>query len=350
MRLKRVVSENRKIDRLGYALGLLLLGCAGSHKPATPVEDPVPELGDEGDAPKARATASSSPRVREAEALLQKGDAVGARNKFEGALAETPRDTRAWLGLGLAYEALGDGKQAERAYRSAIEVDAQFAEGHNNLGLLLRDRGDDAGAIAAFQRAVEADPKLASAHANLALAFEDAGRGDEAARAYRKASELAPKDAMLRANHGLFLLGRDDTEGARSELRAALASAQGDRAALVAVGNGLRRAGKPDEAVRALRSAIAAGDGKATPALLSELALAQNAAGDDAGAKGSLNEALALDGRYATAHYLLGSIEASAGNGKAAKSHYEKCIQLEPRGPLAAKAKEKLAALKQTKK
>ena len=45
------------------------------------------------------------------------------------------------------------------------------------------------------------------------------------------------------------------------------------------------------EAVRALRQAIAAGDGKPTPALLAELALATNAAGDGAGAKQALEEA-----------------------------------------------------------
>jgi Tfp pilus assembly protein PilF len=330
-----------------YVIVALLFGCAGSPKPSSTSESAaLPEL----ESAPAKAAPSGSPSVREAEALLQKGDAVGARNKFEGALAQAPRDVRAWLGLGLAYEALGDTKQAERAYRSAIDVDAGFAEAHNNLGLLLRDRRDDDGAIAEFELAVKADPKLASAQANLALALEDAGRGDDAARAYAKAAELAPKDAMLRANHGLFLLERGQTEPARTELRAALANAGGDRAALVAIGNGLRRAGKPDEAVRALRKAIEGGDGKPTPALLSELALAQNGAGDGAGAKASLEQALALDARYATAHYLLGSMAAADGDLKAAKSHYDRCIQLEPRGPLAGKAKEKLAALKQAKK
>ena len=358
MRLKRVVSENRKSQvrrlraafALSFALGAPLLGCAGAAKSETTPREETAALPEVPSEAPARATPSGSPRVREAEALLQKGDAVGARNKFEGALAESPRDVRAWLGLGLSYEALGDAKQAERAYRSAIEVEASFAEAHNNLGLLLRDRGDEAAAIAEFELAVKADPKLSSAQANLALALEDAGRGDEAAEAYRRAAQLAPKDAMLRTNYGLFLLGRAQNELALAELRAALAVAGGDRAALVAIGNGLRRAGKPDEAVRALSQAIEGGDGKPTPALLSELALAQNAAGDGAAAKASLTQALALDARYATAHYLLGSIEAANGDAKAAKAHYEKCIQLEPRGPLAAKAKEKLAALKQAKK
>lgn len=351
MRLKQVVSENRKSrSRLvRCAVSVFLLGCATTSKPAAldPTLAPPDESPKSASSP---AKAASSPRVREAEALLAQGNALGARNAFEAALADAPRDVRAWLGLGLAYETLKDDKAAERAYRSALAVDAGFAEAHNNLGLLLRDRGDDAAGLAELELATQADPKLASAQANLALALEDAGRADDAANAYRKAAELAPKDALLRSNYGLFLLGRGDVEGATKELRAALAHAGGDRATLVAAGNGLRRAGKADEAVRALREAIRADDGKPTPALLSELALAQNAAGDGAGAKKSLEEALALDANYATAHYLLGSMDAADGDLKAAKSHYERCIQLEPRGPLAAKAKEKLAALKQAKK
>jgi tetratricopeptide (TPR) repeat protein len=148
----------------------------------------------------------------------------------------------------------------------------------------------------------------------------------------------------------LFLLSRDDNERALGELRAGLALAKGDRAAAAAIGNGLRRAGKPDEAVRALRTAVEAGDGKPTPALLSELALAQNAVGDGAAAKATLHEALLLDDGYATAHYLLGSIEAAEGNSKQAREHYERCIALEPDGPLTPKAKQKLAALRKSAK
>ena len=76
----------------------------------------------------------------------------------------------------------------------------------------------------------------------------------------------------------------------------------------------MRRAGKPDEAVRALQGAIAADDGKPTAALLSELALAQNAAGDGAAAKASLQQALTLDEKSASTHYLLGSVLAGDGD------------------------------------
>jgi Tfp pilus assembly protein PilF len=343
MRLKQVVSENRK--QSSVVLCMLLLGaCGPARKPSTV---PAVELAEPTQSSaKAKPTPKSSPLVREAESLLAKGDAAGARTKFEQAVAADASDVRALLGLGLSFEALEQPAEAERAYRSAVAAEPSFAEAHNNLGLLLRDRGDDAAAIDELERATEADPKLASAQSNLALALEEARRPDEAQVAYDKAVRLSPKDALLHANYGLFLLGQQQTEPALAQLRAGLAAAAGDRAVLLALGNGFRRAGKPDEAVRALRQAIAAGDGKPTPALLSELALAQNAAGDGAGAKASLEQALELDPKYATAHYLLGSVAAAAGDTKAAKGHYDRCIALDPKGPLAAKSREKLSALK----
>ena len=345
MRLKQVVSANRKKLVLHLCV-LMLSGCASAPKPAAvePADliDPPPAAAKGS----SKAAPPSSTLVREAEGLLAKGDAPGAKAKFAQAVAANAADVRAQLGLGLSFEALGQPAEAEAAYRAAISAEPGFAEAHNNLGLLLRDGGNDAAAIEQLKLALAADPKLVSAQTNLALALEDAGSTEDAAAAYERAVQLAPKDALLRANRGLFLLAQKQADAALVQLRAGLAAANGDRAALLALGNGFRRAGKPDEAVRALKQAIAAGDGKPTPALLSELALAQNAAGDGAGAKASLEQALQLEPRYATAHYLLGSIEAAAGDLKAARAHYDRCIALEPKGPLAAKSKEKLAALK----
>jgi Tfp pilus assembly protein PilF len=328
---------------VAVALGALSIGCGGkTPEPASQAS--VDELVDDGNKAPARKSPPGSPLVKEAEGLLAKGDAAGAKAKFEAALKEQPDDARAQLGLGLSEESLNHPEAAERAYRKAAEADPALAEAHNNLGLLLRDKGDLDGAIAALQRATEADPRLASAQANLALSFEEAKQPEQAAAAYKKAVTLSADDAMLRANYGLFLLNQGQADAAQNELMTALNRAKGDRAALLAIGNGLRRSQKPDLAVRALREAIAAGEGKPTPALLSELSLAQNAAKDDAGAKASLEEALKLEPKYATAHYLLASLLAAEGDYKSAVLHYKRCIDLDPKSDLARRAKEKLTA------
>src|SRR5688572_435004 len=208
MRLKRVVSANSNLDtirpfrqqqgrfpstllRRGSAALLVLslgLGCGGAApKPAAEtaavderIEEPPPQ----------RKAPAGSPLVKEAEALLAKGDAAGAKTKFEAAIAEQPDDARAYLGLGLSEESLEQLAAAEKAYRKAIEIDPSLAEAHNNLGLLLRDKEDLDGAIASLTRATEADPRLASAQANLAMALEDAKRPSEADQAYARAVKL----------------------------------------------------------------------------------------------------------------------------------------------------------------
>ena len=189
-------------------------------------------------------------------------------------------------------------------------------------------------------------PELASAHANLAMAREDSGDLPGAATAYQRAVQLEPGEALIRANYGLLLLKLGKAEAAVQELMAAREAAQGNRAVLQAVGNGLRRAGQPGEAVTAMQNALAAGDGKPTAALLAELALAQRASKDTTGARASLEQALALDARYATAHYLLAGMAASDRDFKTAVGHYQKYLKLEPQGPLAARARERLAAAK----
>ena len=340
--MKQVVSAKPNSSR--YLLLSLALTAACAGRAPNPRPAPADELLVDDAPGQKRAPRPASPLVKEAEALYQKGDAQGAYAKFEAALLHDANDARAHLGLGLSAEALQKRDVAERAYRKASELDPSLAEAHNNLGLLLRDGGDLPGAIEALSRAAEADPRLASAPANLAMSFEDAGRADDAARAYKKAVALSADDPMLRANYGLFLLHQGQGEAAVQELLAGLAHAKGDRAALLALGNGLRRAQKPDVAVRALREAIAAGDGKPSPALLSELSLAQHAASDAAGAKVSLEEALRIAPKYATAHYLLGSLLAGEGDFKAAAQHYKRCIELEPQGELSRKAREKLRA------
>ncbi len=345
MRLSKAVSAKHEI-RAAVLVALVFAGCGGSKPPAAQDPSVLPDE-PEAHAP-SRPAPQASPLVREGEALLAKGDASGGKAKFEAQLASDKSDVRAWLGLGLAEEMLGDNKAAEKAYREAIAVDGSLAEAHNNLGLLLRDAERLPEAVSELEAAVKADPQLASARANLALAYEEQGRAKEAGEAYAAAVKLTPDDAMLRLNHGLFLLaqGNGENEAALVELRAAQAKAKGDRAVLVGAGNGLRRAGKPDEAVRALNAAIAGGDGKPTPALLSELSLAQHAAGMSAEAKASLEEALRLDPKYASAHYVLASMLASEGNKRAAVDHYQKCIEADPKGPLAERAREKLKVVK----
>jgi Tfp pilus assembly protein PilF len=325
-----------------WVASVVLLACGGG----TAERRPSASAADARLAEQQRAEKPASGLVKQGESTLAANDAAAAKALFEQALAADGSDARAALDLGIADEMLGDVKGAEAAYRKALAIDAAFAEAENNLGVLLRERGELDEAVALLKRAVAASPKSASAHQNLALALEDQHQLEAAARQYAQALEIAPGDALTRSNYGLLLLRNNQKDAAVRELTRAQSDAQGNRAALLAIGNGLRRAGATDAALSAMQAAVSAGGEPATPALLSELALAQRAANKREEAVATLQKALAQDDSYATAHYLIANMLAADKRTAEAKQHYERYLKLEPNGPQADRARERLAVLK----
>ncbi len=333
------------------------LACAalvGCPAPASPTGANAGEGGeavefeDEAAARGAEAAHPASPAVQRGEALLARGDAAGAEALFREALTAAPGDARALLDLGLARELQEDPAGAARAYRKAIAADPRFAEAHNNLGALLREEGDLPGAVTSLREAVRLRAGSASAHANLALALEESDALAEAEGAYRAAARLAPRDPMARVNLGLLLLRLERADDAARTLREALPLAEGNRAALAGIGSGLRRAGEPEAAARALTAAVDADTAPPASGLLCELALAQRGAGDRPGAEATLGRVLAADERYATAHYLLANMLAGRGVLAEAVQRFERYLVLEPSGPHAAEARERLTRARES--
>ena len=288
---------------------------------------------------------ASSPEVAQAEAMLARGEAKAAQARLRAHLGAHPGDARAQYDLGLAFEALDQPLEAMTAYRAAIRSAPDFPEALNNLGLLAlaSDNADTAAAL--FERATVADGSFAPAFVNLALAFERLGDLERAGRAYEAALALTPQDALTRANFGLLLLERQEPGPARAALEQAWRDApRDDPATLLAIGNGLRRAGASTLAVAVMEAAVRARTEGPTPALLAELALAHVAAGDRTRGEAVLGKALSLDARYATGHYLLANLLAGRGAFAEAITHYDAALKAEPDAPFAEAAKKKRAA------
>jgi superkiller protein 3 len=336
------------IKRAALLLTMLALcSLAGACTPAA--EQPPPAaLPDDAPPAKARSVPQASEDVKAAEQKIEANDGAGAKALLEKALAANPDDARALLDLGIANELLEDSGGAKAAYRKAIELQPDLAEALNNLGVILRDEGDLDAAVEMLERAARANAGSANVQRNLALALEDKGDAAGAERAYRTALELDPEHVMTRINLGLLLVDSGKAEAGAIELRAGQVAAKGDRPALLAIGNGLRRAGDAKGALSAMQSAVDSG-GDPTPAVLAELALAQRAADDRDGAIATLERALKLDAKYATAHYLMGNMLAGDKAYDKAKKHYESYLKLEPKGEHAARAKERLDQLKKLK-
>ncbi|MEM7605274.1 MAG: tetratricopeptide repeat protein [Myxococcota bacterium] len=340
--------------RMFHALlfALALAGCPKPPEDAASTGDEDIMFPDERAALEAERHPATSVVAR-GERAMAAGNLEEALEAFDAAIAENDADPRAHLDRGLALELQNQYIAAEQSYRRAVELDGDFPEALNNLGLLLRDQSRSEEALPLLVRAVELRGTYGEAWFNLGLAHEDLGSLAEARDAYRTAARHLPDEPSVRVSHGMVLLRMADdapdegnaeslrTQGA-IELRRALSLARGNAPLLLAVGNGLRRAGQPDGAVTAMEMALEATD--PTPALLSELALAKRASGDAAGAIETLRHALRLDGGFGTAHYLLGSLLASAQNYAEAITHFERYLALEPNGPHAERCRAHLAA------
>jgi len=333
---------------LSYALCGGLLACGGQSSQGTPRNSADGNLPDEDGQSSSNAPVSTSKDVVLGERLLAAGKVEQARAAFQRAVDADRTDARAHFDLGLALEMSEHVADAERAYRSALQYAPQFVEAMNNLGLLLREQQKQQEAILLFERAVTLNRNFTDAYVNLALTAEDVNDYPKANRAYQAAIALEPRNAILRSNFGLLLLSQKNTSAAIKMLKQALQLAGNNRAALLAIGTGMRLAGQSADAITALKRAIQSGDGKATPALLAELALAERAAGDRQSAERELEQALVLDPKYATAHYLLANMLAGRGALKDAASHFKRYLELEPKGPMAQKARERLQRIVQS--
>ena len=103
-----------------------------------------------------------------------------------------PSNASYWTNLGNARRDLGDGRQAEAAYKRALESDSTYPDAANGLGTLLVQGGKPADAIPWFELALKRSPDFHEARLNLGIAFQESGQRDRAAAAYREILAKAP--------------------------------------------------------------------------------------------------------------------------------------------------------------
>lgn len=140
---------------------------------------------------------------------------------------------------------------AESALRSYPRTAKVWVE----LGLALGRDGQDADAADAFRRSIDLDPRNPAAYRNLATALDRLGRHREAADAWRRLIALAPKDlAVLWSGLGESALLAGETDEAVRALERAHGIAPADASIRARLAEAHVRAGRPEDALRALVS------------------------------------------------------------------------------------------------
>jgi predicted O-linked N-acetylglucosamine transferase (SPINDLY family) len=235
-------------------------------------------------------SAFANRKLKQAQELLQRGDATAAGRLCEEVLQRAPRNPEALCllgiaqlaggdaaralplleqaastqaGYGLALEHLGLAKlmlgqfaDAERALRAAAALPGAPPSVHMRLGVsLLQQRREDE-ALSALRAAVHGDPDDPDSHLNLAHAYAQTGEPDAARSHLETVLRLDPAHVEARFNLGVLALQRDDLDTARQWFERALERGPQNVDALVNLGVVLQRLSRPDEAAGCFHRAL----------------------------------------------------------------------------------------------
>jgi tetratricopeptide (TPR) repeat protein len=146
---------------------------------------------------------------------------------WQDTLARRPANTRAFLCLGNAFAEQGQMRDAIAAYRSALAINLDLPEVHNNLGnALVSDSKDQAypgEALDQFRAAIKGNADLTDAYASLGAALVDIpGRLPDAIATYEQGLKVNPRSAKLHYNLAVaFVKAPGRLAEASSEFQAA---------------------------------------------------------------------------------------------------------------------------------
>ena len=127
-----------------------------------------------------------------------------------------------YFALGEAYRKAGRVEDAIRAYRQAIDRDANDPRSYAALSALLLNRGEPAKAIALLEPALLRLPDDTSLLNSLAVIYARMQRFDDALRLLSKATRVNPDEPLSWLNLGVSLEAKGDRKGAEAAYRQAL--------------------------------------------------------------------------------------------------------------------------------
>ncbi|MBN1910926.1 MAG: tetratricopeptide repeat protein, partial [Pirellulales bacterium] len=185
----------------------------------------------------------------------QAGRLDEAERAYRTVLQVEPEQVDALRLLGLLEQQTGRTEAALAHLTAAVRLRPDLGQLHFEQAGLLKTHGRLAAAVEAYRQAVRLLPELAEAHNNLGNTLALLGRTDEAIAALRRAVELNPNFAAARFNLANLLQGEHRLDEAVDEYRLALASRPDYAEAHFNLGSALAAQERHDEAQAAFARA-----------------------------------------------------------------------------------------------
>jgi len=236
---------------------------------------------------------------------LARGDLSTAEARLSVALEYSPRFVEAWVNLGYVELRRGNFEQARRDFVKARSLNKEIPAPHHALGLLSDEQGDGEEAERCYRRALEVDPGFGPARANLARRLFARGQYENAREQFQRLREVASEEVEGWAGEAesLRALGRD----AEAEQVVVVARERvGDAPALLLLAARARLSrGDWDDAEALLAHVVGDHDLGRAGTAWAWIAVARVGRGDVDGARRAAAAALAIDGGDPVAKYAL---------------------------------------------
>jgi Tfp pilus assembly protein PilF len=319
---------------------LAVVGCGDKPEAKAPNLDPPVEQA--VTAPAAPVSSEITGGIK----LLESGDTRGAQAQFNAAIAKDPKNADAHYYLGLSHEKLGDKPKAEVAYQAALAQKHDHEAAAVNLSASYIDGGKFKEAASVCQTSLTALKKSGQLSLNLGVALASQGQLTEAEKALDDASAQLPKDPMVALTHGVWLGKWKKADAAKAKLTQARDLAQGEVGILASAGFELKNIGAFGECIVAMDRAL---EKKDAAELRTYRALCKMGQADKDGTLADLETAVKNEPKYAPAHFYLAGQLLNHKRKAEAVAHYAEYVKLEPQGPLAATAQERLKILNKKK-
>ena len=134
-----------------------------------------------------------------------------AAEEFRKEVARDPRNAKAYLKRGIAYEGAEQHDRAIEDFTMAIRLDPDYADAYTSRGLVFDGIGKLDRALQDYDTAIRLNPAGGDAYLNRGVAYAKTGEFDKALKDYGRAIELNPSDSLAYRNRGAVLerMGRD---------------------------------------------------------------------------------------------------------------------------------------------
>jgi len=126
--------------------------------------------------------------------MLQEQEYTEASRILEEYVAQRPQDSKAWLGLGLAYLNQQRFPDARNALERSLQLDPNLAEAEYQFGIVASKEGNAQEAIQRLEHVVQQQPRHAKALLNLGTLYLQAGELEKAQGALQRSEAADPAD------------------------------------------------------------------------------------------------------------------------------------------------------------